>query len=53
MFKKWTQMSVSMTDGAIIGENSNNTLLPPVDTGESIGLDASKLTLTYGVSKSF
>ena len=45
-------MSVSMTDGAIIGEN-NNTLLPPVDTGESIGLDASKLTLTYGVSKSF
>ena len=42
-------MSVSM----MTGENSNNTLLPPVDTGESIGLDASKLTLTYGVSKSF
>ena len=52
MFKKWTQMSVNMTDGAP-EKDSQNALLPPVDTGESIGLGASKLTLTYGISKSF
>lgn len=53
MFKKWTQMSVNMTDGAPAEKDSQNVLLPPVDTGESIGLGASKLTLTYGISKSF
>ena len=53
MFKKWTQMSVNMTDGAPAEKDSQNALLPPVDTGESIGLGASKLTLTYGISKSF
>lgn len=53
MFKKWTDMSVNMTDGAPAEKDSQNALLPPVDTGESIGLGASRLTLTYGVSKSF
>ncbi|MEG6972274.1 Dyp-type peroxidase domain-containing protein, partial [Pseudomonas aeruginosa] len=38
MFKKWTQMSVNMTDGAPAEKDSQNVLLPPVDTGESIGL---------------
>ena len=46
-------MSVNMTDGAPAEKDSQNVLLPPVDTGESIGLGASKLTLTYGISKSF
>ena len=46
-------MSVNMTDGAPAEKDSQNALLPPVDTGESIGLGASKLTLTYGISKSF
>ena len=27
-------------------------LMPPVDTGESIGLGANKLTITFGISKS-
>ena len=47
-------MTVSLTEGEPVEKDrSHNTLLPPADTGESIGLGASKLTITYGVSKSF
>jgi len=54
MFQKWTDMTVSLTEGEPVEKDrSHNTLLPPADTGESIGLGASKLTITYGVSKSF
>lgn len=53
MFKQWTKMAAQMTDGDSVGKESSNPLLPPVDTGEAIGLSASKLTLTFGVSKSF
>lgn len=52
MFKKWTVMADRMMDGDTVGKASNNPLMPPVDTGESIGLDASKLTITFGISKS-
>ncbi|WRN62721.1 Dyp-type peroxidase [Staphylococcus aureus] len=41
-----------MMDGDTVGKPSNNPLMPPVDTGESIGLGASKLTITFGISKS-
>ncbi|MHD0396579.1 iron uptake transporter deferrochelatase/peroxidase subunit [Staphylococcus simulans] len=53
MFKTWTKMSVKMMDGALIAKDSKNRLLPPEDTGEAVGLGASKLTLTFGVSRSF
>jgi deferrochelatase/peroxidase EfeB len=53
MFKQWTKMAENMTDGDAVEKDSKNPLLPPVDTGEAIGLGASKLTLTFGVSKSF
>ncbi|MCG7340716.1 iron uptake transporter deferrochelatase/peroxidase subunit [Staphylococcus auricularis] len=53
MFKAWTQSTIKMMQGDTIGKTSSNTLLPPVGTGESIGLDASKLTITFGVSKTF
>ncbi|HCX3224339.1 TPA: deferrochelatase/peroxidase EfeB [Staphylococcus aureus] len=52
MFKKWTVMADRMMDGDKVGKPSNNPLMPPVDTGESIGLGASKLTITFGISKS-
>ena len=52
MFKKWTVMADRMMDGDTVGKPSNNPLMPPVDTGESIGLGASKLTITFGISKS-
>ncbi|MDU3139445.1 MAG: iron uptake transporter deferrochelatase/peroxidase subunit [Staphylococcus lugdunensis] len=54
MFQKWTDMTVSLTEGEPVEKDrSHNTLLPPADTGESIGLGAIKLTITCGVSKSF
>ena len=53
MFKQWTKMAENITDGDAVEKDSKNPLLPPVDTGEAIGLGASKLTLTFGVSKSF
>lgn len=53
MFKTWTERTVKMMHGEAIGKTTSNTLLPPVDTGEAIGLDANKLTITFGVSKSF
>lgn len=53
MFKEWTKMAANMTDGDAVEKDSKNPLLPPVDTGEAIGLGASKLTITFGVSKSF
>ena len=52
MFKKWTVMADRMMDGDTVGTASKNPLMPPIDTGEAIGLGASKLTLTFGVSKS-
>ncbi|KFA45109.1 dyp-type peroxidase family protein [Staphylococcus aureus] len=45
-------MADRMMDGDTVGKPSNNPLMPPVDTGESIGLGASKLTITFGISKS-
>ncbi|WP_406878912.1 Dyp-type peroxidase domain-containing protein [Staphylococcus aureus] len=51
MFKKWTVMADRMMDGDTVGKTSNNPLMPPVDTGESIGLGASKLTITLDTAK--
>ncbi|ARJ51158.1 iron uptake transporter deferrochelatase/peroxidase subunit [Staphylococcus lutrae] len=53
MFKSWTQSALNMMQGKAIGKATSNTLLPPVDTGEALDLDANKLTLTFGVSRNF
>lgn len=51
MFQSWTEDSVRLMNGEM-SANSSNTLLPPNDTGEAAGLDASHLTLTFGVGPS-
>lgn len=51
MFQSWTEESVRLMNGEMAA-NSSNTLLPPNDTGEAEGLDASHLTLTFGVGPS-
>ncbi len=43
-------MADRMMDGDTVGKTSNNPLMPP-ETCESI-LGASKLTITFGISKS-
>lgn len=49
MFQLWTKQSVELMNGRFIEPNNTNTLLPPIDTGEATGLNASNLTLTFGV----
>lgn len=51
LFQTWTEDSARMMNGDL-KENAKNTLLPPADTGESKGLDAAHLTLTFGVGPS-
>lgn len=53
MFKKWTAHSIKLMNGDLIAPLSNNALLPTIDTGEAEGLDAARLTLTFGVGPNF
>jgi deferrochelatase/peroxidase EfeB len=52
MLQLWTQYSVKLMNSQLVEPNSANLLLPTADTGEAEGLDASNLTLTYGVGPS-
>ena len=49
LFKEWTEAAALITQGKPIGAPAENLYLPPDDTGEAMGLDASNLTLTFGV----
>ncbi|ARD47733.1 iron uptake transporter deferrochelatase/peroxidase subunit [Sporosarcina sp. P33] len=52
LFKMWTPLTVRMMNGEQIADPSANGLIPAKDTGEAAGLDASNLTLTFGVGPS-
>lgn len=52
LFKLWTPLAVRLMDGEQIADPVTNAFIPPIDTGEAIGLDASNLTLTFGVGPS-
>jgi len=49
LFKVWTKQSAALMAGKLIEPNNPNTLLPAKDTGETVGLNSSNLTLTFGV----
>lgn len=53
MFKDWTDYSGKLVDGELVKKNGSNALLPPSDTGETVGLNPYRLTLTFGVSADF
>ncbi len=53
MFKDWTDYSSKLVDGELVKKNGSNALLPPSDTGETVGLNPYRLTLTFGVSADF
>jgi deferrochelatase/peroxidase EfeB len=53
LFRAWTDAAAKMTAGQLVGTESENPNLPPVDTGEAVGLYPSKLTFTFGVGPSF
>ena len=53
MFQTWTEYSANLTKGEPVQPYGTNGYVPPKDTGEAASLDASHLTLTFGVSPSF
>ena len=52
LFKEWTAYSERLTKGKTIKKDETNGYVPPIDTGDTIGLDAANLTLTFGVGPS-
>lgn len=52
LFQLWTNYSVELMNGRLVEPYVANKLLPAGDTGEATGLDASNLTLTFGVGPS-
>jgi deferrochelatase/peroxidase EfeB len=48
LMEAWTQAAREMTEGRMIGNENENQLAPPDDTGEAKGLGASNLTITFG-----
>ena len=53
LFKDWTDYSQKLVNGELVKKDGANALLPPSDTGETVGLNPYRLTLTFGVSASF
>lgn len=53
LFKEWTDYSQKLVNGELVKKDGTNALLPPSDTGETVGLNPYRLTLTFGVSASF
>ena len=53
LFKDWTDYSEKLVNGELVKKDGPNALLPPSDTGETVGLNPYRLTLTFGISASF
>lgn len=52
LFQKWTPLAVRLMNGEQIAEPAENVYIAPADTGEAVGMDASNLTLTFGIGPS-
>ncbi len=48
LMRNWSQAAVEMTAGELIGDVNYEELAPPDDTGETVGLLPSSLTVTFG-----
>ena len=53
LFKDWTDYSSKLVEGELVKKDGSNDLLPPTDTGETVGLNPYRLSLTFGVSADF
>ena len=49
LLREWTKAAVEMTAGELIGDVNHMELAPPDDTGETVGLAPSSLTVTFGL----
>ncbi|MGG1514965.1 iron uptake transporter deferrochelatase/peroxidase subunit [Paenibacillus oryzisoli] len=52
LFRKWTDMAASLMAGKPLAVEPQPLEFPPTDTGEQIGLQTGKLSLTFGVGTS-
>ena len=52
LFKEWTRFADLSTSGSTM-KTGDNPLLPPSDTGETLDLPASMLTVTFGFGPTF
>jgi deferrochelatase/peroxidase EfeB len=48
LMREWTRAAAEMTAGELIGDVNDVELAPPDDTGETVGLLPSNLTVTFG-----
>ena len=48
LMREWSRAAAEMTVGEMIGDVNDAQLAPPEDTGETVGLAPSRLTVTFG-----
>jgi deferrochelatase/peroxidase EfeB len=49
LLRGWSDAASKMTQGKMVGDNNNELLAPPDDTGETVGLRPASLTVTFGL----
>jgi deferrochelatase/peroxidase EfeB len=52
LMREWTLAAAEATEGEMIGDDNDVPLAPPEDTGETVGLLPSRLTITFGFGPS-
>ena len=52
LMREWTLAAAEATEGEMIGDVNDVQLAPPEDTGETVGLLPSRLTVTFGFGPS-
>jgi deferrochelatase/peroxidase EfeB len=52
LLRRWTAAAARMSEGRSLGDSEPQALAPPPDTGEALGLPASRLTVTIGFGPS-
>lgn len=52
LMREWTRAAAEMTAGEMVGDVNDLPLAPPDDTGETVGLLPSSLTVTFGFGPS-
>ncbi len=52
LMREWSRAAAEMTAGEMIGDVNDMELAPPDDTGETVGLLPSNLTVTFGFGPS-
>jgi len=52
LMREWTLAAAEATEGEMIGDVNDVALAPPEDTGETVGLLPSRLTVTFGFGPS-